>query len=140
MNKIIQFTVHFKFNTYMQNCVLYNILLFSLFLLLKIKKKSSDLSSWNKAKKKKRYLEFIFWHSWGKVAFQPLKHKSLFFVEKMLLQLWVFPPLYCIFLCVIFGLFSLNTIFTIFFFSLCCLESCAHTHYYTFQRVNRNFK
>ena len=42
--------VHFRFSPYMQDCALHTeILLFSL-LLLKIKKKSSDLPSWNKAK------------------------------------------------------------------------------------------
>lgn len=75
-----------------------------------------------------------------KIAFHSLKHESWFSLEKVLPHLWVFPPLCCIFQCVIFGLFSLNAISVIFFFCLCCLESCAHTHYYTFRRVNRSFK
>lgn len=62
-----------------------------------------------------------------KMTFWSLKHKNLLSPEKGLPQLRVFPLLYFIFQCVIFGLCSLNTIFVIFFFSLYCLESCAHT-------------
>lgn len=136
------FPIHFKFSPCMQDCVLTPKCFNFTFCYWKLRKRIQIYLLRTRQKKKKKIarIYILACLRQRKLGFWSLMHESLFSLEKGLPQLWVFPALCCIFQCVIFGLFSLNTIFAISFFqSLLSWKLCSHPLLY-FPKSEQKFQ